>query len=395
MKRCVLLLFILSLAATPSWADKKLTVQQLKELLVSLQEQKKSDSDVANELKQVELTEQMDRTAMNDMAGAVPGTLSTEQIYVLEAKSATLPPPAADLPKNAAADAAAQTALLNKAFAYAKTYAGLPHLGVTKTTLRFQDNIDAIGASSGLAGGSKDASTTVATGMAGASNSYVRYINATETPIEIVNGAEKLPSAKDKTPWGQNGLISLKEPDPSLGMVLADAQGSGSLTFVRWENVNGRPAAVFGYTVDKKKSHLNINICCFPEVEQAGTVRFTSASVGGLSGGGGGASGNLQTNTQWHNYKATVPYHGMVFIDPDTGVVVRLITQADFKTSDYIHQQDTRIDYGPTQVGGQTHVLPMKVVVQSDTVPQGDSRVGGQSTRHTYFTSSYKDYVTK
>ena len=64
MKKFVVLLFVLALAATPSWADKKLTVEQLKLLLSSMQAQKKSDADVANELKQVELTEQLERNAM-------------------------------------------------------------------------------------------------------------------------------------------------------------------------------------------------------------------------------------------------------------------------------------------------------------------------------------------
>lgn len=396
MRRFVLYILALSLAVTPSWAEKKVSVQQLKDMLTSLQQLKKTDAEVANELKQVELTEQLDRTTMNDLAGAVPGSLSTEQIYVLEAKSANLAPPSAELPQNPAPDAAAQTALLNKAFVYAsKTYAGLPHMGVTKTTLRFQDNISAVASSSGLAGSSKDATITGAAGMAGASNSYVRYINAFETPIEVVNGAEKLPTAKDKTPWGQNGFMALQEPDPSLSAVMAEAQATGHFSFLRWENVNGKAAAVFGYTVDKKKSHLNINICCFPNVDQTGTVHFTSASIGALSGSGGGATGNLQTNTQWNNFKATEPYHGMVFIDPDTGIVVRLVTQIDFKASDYVRQQDTRIDYGPVQVGSQTLVVPMKTVIQSEVVPQGDSGVGGHSTRHSYFTSTYKDYAVR
>lgn len=395
MKKFVLLLLVLMLASTSAWADKKMTVQELKELLSSLQQQKKSDTDIANELKQVELTEQLERGAMNEMAASAPGQLTTEQIYVLEAKSAMLPPPAAEVPKNAALDAAAQTALLNKVFAYGKTYSNTPQLSVTKTTMRFQDNIQAVSGGSGLAGNSKDATTTGVTGLEGALNSYVRYINATETPIEVVKGAEKLPDTKDKTPWGQNGFMALQEPDPALSTVLAEAQATGHVTFSRWENVNGKAAAVFDYTVDKKKSHLNIGICCFPQVQQAGVVQFQSATLAGMSGGSGGASGNLQTNTQWHNFKGTVPYHGQLFIDPDTGIVVRQIVEADFKASDYVRQQDTRIDYAPTQVGGKTLMLPMKVVVISEVFPQGDSGVGGHSLRHSYFTSTYKDWAAK
>lgn len=391
VKKIAFVLMIIALSAAPGRAEKKITVQQLKDVLAGLAQEKKSDADVATALKQVELTEQLDRDTMNGLSATAPGQLSTEQLYVLEAKSAMLPLPAAQSPQAAAPDAAAQAALLAKAFAYsAKTYAAQPHIGTTKTTLRFQDNIEAIAASSGIAGSSKDVSVSGVAGTAGASNSYVRYINATETPIEVVNGAEKLSAAKDKTPWGQNGYIALEEPDPSLTAIVADAQTAGRVTFSRIEYVNGKPAAVFDFTVDKKKSHLNINICCFPQVDQTGVARFSSAALGG-----GGVSGNMQTNAQWSNFKATVPYHGSLYIDPDTGIVVRLITKAEFKNSDYVRQQDTRIDYGPVQVGAQTLILPVKTFIQSDVVPQGDSGVGGQSTRHTYFTSSYKDYAAR
>ena len=59
MKRLVWILVVLMLAS-PAWAAKKLTVQQLKDLLVSLQQDRKTDEEVAAELKQVELTEELD-----------------------------------------------------------------------------------------------------------------------------------------------------------------------------------------------------------------------------------------------------------------------------------------------------------------------------------------------
>src|SRR6202034_1042275 len=109
------------------------------------------------------------------------------------------------------------------------------------------------------------------------------------------------------------------------------------------------------FQVPKKESRFNANVCCFPEVTQAGVVQFTSAAMGaaGAPGGGaGGASGNFQTATNWKNFKVSdLPYHGEIFIDPETGIVVRLNTEAEFKPSDVVHQEDTRVDYGPIQVG--------------------------------------------
>jgi hypothetical protein len=392
MKRFVCMLVFI-VFALPAWSAKKVTVAELTDMLKTMHEQQKPDADMAAALKQVQLTEQLSRSMMNDFGAYAPGPLTTEQIYVLEARSAVLPPPAADLPTTPAPDSAAQKAILDKAAEYAtKTWAQLPTLTATKNTLRFQDNVEAAGASSGMAGSAKE----VAVGSSFVNPyQFVHYINSTESVYSSDHGIEKLP--EDKTRWGANKMIALEEPDPSLANVFHDAQTGGTTNWLRWENVNGKPAAVFAFQVPKKKSHLNVNVCCFPNVDQTGVARFSSAAVGGLQGGSGGATGNLQTTTDWHNFKAAgVPYHGEFFIDPDTGIVVRMITQLEFKQSEVVHQLDTRIDYAPSKVGDKTFVLPLKTVINSEVVPNGDSQAAGKfSTRSTMFAIEYKDYQAK
>lgn len=386
MKRFGWILVLLMLAS-PAWAAKKITVQQLQDLLASLQQAKKTDADVAAELKQVELSEELTRSAMNSMVQYVPGPYSTEQIYVLEARSAVLAPPASDLPATPAPDAAAQKAILDKAIDYAtKTYAQLPSLNATKTTLRFQDNVEAAKASSGM---HSSASYGDDPRLVQASQ-FVHYINSTENAVTIQGGAEQNPLAKDKTPWGANGQIALLGQEPVLNNVLGEAQEAGKLTWLRWETVNGKQAAVYSFAVDKKKSHYSVNYCCFPDTEQAGMMSYSARS----QASGPAAHGNLQTNTSYDkNFKATVPYHGEVFIDSDTGIVVRLITIAEFKTSDVVHQEDQRIDYGPVAVGSKTLIVPVKTVIDTEVVPNGDSGASGKyTTRHTFFTVEYKDY---
>ena len=114
MKRLAWILVVLMLAS-PAWAAKKLTVQQLKDQLVSFQQDRKTDQEVATELKQVELTEELTRADLNKIVDFAPGKHTIEQIYVLEARSAVLPPPASDLPTTPAPDAAAQKAILDDA----------------------------------------------------------------------------------------------------------------------------------------------------------------------------------------------------------------------------------------------------------------------------------------
>lgn len=118
---------LLMVTAMPAWGAKKVTVQQLKDMLVDMQQAKKTDDEVASALKNVVLSEELTSSALTGLAAYLPGKFSAEQIYVLEASSATLPPPADDLPNAAAPDAAAQTAMLDKATSYAaKIYGALP-----------------------------------------------------------------------------------------------------------------------------------------------------------------------------------------------------------------------------------------------------------------------------
>lgn len=381
-------IFVLLIAASPAWAAKNITVQQLKDLLVADQQAKKADADVAGDLKQVVLTEELTRAVMNSLVEYVPGPQSTEQIYVLEARSAILAPPTSDLPATPAPDAATQKAILDKAVDYAtKTYAQLPTVTATKTTIRFQDNMEATAASSGMHSGATDNASSDPN-LVNASQ-FVHYINSTENTVEIKNGVEENPLAKDKTQWGVNKMIALIANGPALYNVLQEAQAAGQISFVRWETVNGKAAAVFAFAVDKKKTHYAVNYCCFPDVDQAGMMSYSARS----QSSGPQAHGNLQTVTSWKNYKATVPYKGEIFVDPDTGIVVRLVTQAEFKNTEVVHQEDQRIDFAPVPVGSKTLVLPVKTVINTEVVPNGDSQATGKySTRHTLFTAEYKSY---
>jgi hypothetical protein len=41
---------------------------------------------------------------------------------------------------------------------------------------------------------------------------------------------------------------------------------------------------------------------------------------------------------------------------------------------------------------GRTSVLPVRTILKTEVVPNGDSGVGKYTTRRTLFTSEYKDY---
>ncbi len=394
-------ILVLVMAASPAWGARKITVQQLKDLLVSMQQGKKSDQEVASALEQVELTERLDRATMTAISDTIPGPFSTEQLYVLEAHSAVLAPPAEQLPANPAPDAAAQKAILEKAADYAaKTFAQLPHLTATKNTLRFQDNLAPTPAASEAHGKGHDPNQLTP-------DQVVHYVNAIETPVETQNGAEVFSSAKAPPQTILPGQIVVLGPIPVLSSVLQDAQAAGKLAWLRWETVNGSPAAVFSFAVDKKKSHLMVDDCCFPaSSDTPGGMSYGNygARAGSNSDAGstlpalGGTTLSMPVTMQGQGgdqlvpYKSIVPYHGELFIDPPSGAVVRLITEAEFKSFEVIQQENQRIDYGPVQVGEKTLVLPVKSVIDTLAVPTGFGGFGKHPARRTLFTIDYKNY---
>jgi hypothetical protein len=375
MKQFGVLGLVLALAL-PVGAARKLSIDQMKQLLISLHDAHKTDAEVAAELGDVELTEELSLGTMNSLAPNLPGPLSNEQLYVLEVRSAVLPPPPGDIPSTPAPDPAAQKTILDKAADYVnKTWAQLPPLTATKSTRRFQDSTQIGQVSLG----------SHSTAAVGGSTTPIRYTASADTPVTLRNGAEQNPLANDKTHWGDNGMIALLGPPPGLTSVLQDAQAAGKIGFLRWQTVNGHTLAVFSFAVDKKKSHYAVDYCCFPEETQAGQM-----SMRGTESPGG--AGNYLTNASWKPFKATVAYHGELLIQPDTGAVVRLIVAAEFKGADPVKLENQRIDFGIETVGGKPELVPVHSFIDTMEHPYPDSAQGRYIERHTLFLSEYKDY---
>jgi hypothetical protein len=383
MLKRVMLCLVLALIAVPAWPARKLTVDELAGLLRTMQQEKKSDQEVAAALEQVELTEKLNHERMNGFAPYLPGAHSTEQIYVLEARSAALAPPAGELPATPAPAPDAVKAILDKATAYINgPYAQLPPMTATRSTQRFQDQVEPVATQT-----HPDAPADP--NIVGP-RQFVHYINVTDYQVTIEHGVEKPPVEKDKTPWGANRMIVIQDqPDLSLNTVLSAAQTAGTIKWLRWEMVEGKPAAVFSFEVPKKKSHYALSICCFPSEFNANGQLFT-ADVPSVSGADRTSQG---ATVEWHPYKASgVPYQGQIFIDPDNGTVLRLIVQPEFKASNLVHIADTRIDYGPVTLGSKTEIVPVRTYVSTEVMPYG-TQADKDSARCTFFDSEYKNYA--
>ncbi len=375
MKRVVALAVLLLSMLSARGASKKLTVDQLREKLVSLQLLKKSDREVATQLKDVELTEELTQNSAESLAKLLPGQESVVEIEMLEGRTAVLSPPASDIPNDPAPDVAVQRAMLGKTVSYVmKTYMQSPRLLGAKTTTRYQDGVEYIRTNSGVVAGSADNNP----GWHRPSP-YMQMLGSHTATVESENGIEKPLAAKNKTPWSQNGQTSEGGPGPILSVILQDAAAGGKLQWLRWELIDGKKVAVYSFAVDAKKSHYSVDYCCFPVSSQAGALYYVPTA-------------NMQTGVDWKAFKATVGYRGRFSVDPETGEVMRLVTQADLKTTDPVHQEDMRIDYAPVDLGGTSRLLPVKTYTITEVAPNGDDSGASYSVRHTLFRAEYKDY---
>src|ERR1700691_5018109 len=115
------------------------------------------------------------------------------------------------------------------------------------------------------------------------------------------------------------GLTSSGEFGPILAGVIDDLVHSG-VSWLRWEQGIGEPAAVFHYAVAANQSHFRMGI----------TV-----------------DGRVQAI-----YPA---YHGEIEIDPATGEILRLIEVADPAPPNAMMRAARAVDYAPVKIGDQSY----------------------------------------
>lgn len=360
--------------------ERKCSVDELKATLVDLQRQHKTDEDVATALKQIVLTEQLVPATMNALATYLPGHMSIEQIYILEGRSAFSPEPATVTILPAALDAAAQQTLLTKANALiTQMYLQTPLLTAAKNTVRFQDGIEDThlndsNASSGI--GTGPTSRYLET-----SRGFMRLVTQHTENVSYESGVEVTAQPKRAPQWGANGQLSEGGPHTILKPLMSEVFASGKLNWARWESVHEKPLAVYAFAIDKKKSHYKVEYCCFPNSDSYGSVH-------------NGVQDTLGSITSWVPFRGTVGYHGEIYVEPQSGAVLRVVLHAEFKPTDFLHQEDTRIDFAPVTIEGKTWFTPSRTFLINESVPFGDNATRRFTIRHTLFTMTYKDYQT-
>lgn len=316
----VLLLLLFTGMVLPAFAARRVTVEQLEQVLVAAHA--KSDAKVAQQLSDLELTERLSAARLARWEVKLPGSESRRSLLVLADLSAFLDPPASEIPATATPDIDAQRLIVAQAISYAeKTISRLPDFFATRDTIRFEDTPPR----------QLDTGSADGTFMPYQPLHPVGRLSAT---IQYRDGKEvvepEVASAKNQD-LPMRGLTTSGVFGAILGTVLVDA-ARGKLAWSHWEQGTVGPVAVFRFAIPREKSHYQVEFCCVPGGSGNGVVREFSG------------------------------YHGEMAVDPVNGAMFHLTVEADLKPNDPLLRSDILVEYGPVEIGGKTYICPVKSV---------------------------------
>ena len=303
---------LLAAIALQAWASAvKMDVEQLEKLLTSSHGE--SDSQVADQLSGLELTERLSEVRLARLEAGLPGPKSRERLTLLADASAFLNLPAAELPDRPKPDYAEQVRLLGLARNYvANTILKLPNFFATRVTTNYVSTLADIRINS------VDTVPYKPFEEVDASHVTVLYRDGREL---AANGDRYRASTKEVRTRGEFG--------PILIVVLDDAI-KGHLAWSHWERSNAGVLAVFQYEVPEPASHYLVD------------------------------SPGLNQEVQYHP-----AYHGEIALNPADGSILRLTIIPEMKAGDPMSSADLMVDYGPVEIGGVKYNCPIRSVALS------------------------------
>jgi len=291
-----------------------MTVAQLTDFVrSSVVELKTPDAQIAQYLKNVKLTQRLDGDHLRalEALGAQPRTRAA--LEALSAASANLPvpapvveaPKAPPLPPEPPPDSAEQKRIVDATRDYAASYTkNLPNFVCAQVTRRYIDS----------RGGDNWSSMDKIFAK-------LTYFEGKED-YQVVNVAGK---DKEVSYWNLGGTISGGEFGSHLKEIF-DAASDTSFHWKEWKKVGGRKCYVFSYAIDQPHSRYHMN---------------------------------------YEHHEIVPGYHGDVFVDQDTGVVLRATLQPDLPADFEVRDAFLALDYGYAKIGDDEFLLPQSVLLVS------------------------------
>ena len=310
-----------SLAATAALQpDAPVSVAQLEQFLTSRQTTKAKDADLAAQLSQMVLSEELtESTRARLLAETHLGPKTMEQIDLLAAESVFHKPPSVELPHDAAPNSAEQAKMIAAARKYVNEMLPLlPDFLANRVTDCFDNTI------------------TDPKPKHGMPRSQIHFTREYRDEIAYRNGREIDPGVSEgltETPIG--GLSTWGEFGGMLKTVLNDALAE-SVQWDRWQrNEDGLLVAVFRYAIPEASSHSSVDFCCYQ--------RALDDPIS-------------------YPFHARPGYHGEIFLDPSNGEVHRITLVNDLKKTDPVSVSEMAVQYEWVEIGGKRFLCPVRGV---------------------------------
>jgi hypothetical protein len=351
--REVILLGVLAAMALSAGAARRLTVAQLEKTLAAADEKHRADEELVRLLGEAVLTERLTDASRERISASVhPGSKAALALQLLADRSAFLDPPAAELPAAPAPDAAAAQRTLDAARSYvAKTLPRLPDFFATRTTYRFDDSPQILGANQ----------WPVRAGLhpVGSSSIEITFRNDQLQPSVPPPAKAEPASPAPAEPAAERGMVSRGEFGLILAMIFVDA-GKGDIGFHHWEKAPGGLLAVYRYAVPKSASNYTVDYCCLAFGSSGG-----GRQGGGHRGGGGSAQITSTPPDTSNSIHKTVGYHGSLFVEPASGTILRLTLEGEMGSGP-VSRAATAIVYGPMVIGDRKYICPLRSIAMTE-----------------------------
>ncbi|HUY94367.1 MAG TPA: hypothetical protein VMU71_03680, partial [Terracidiphilus sp.] len=281
--------------------------------------QAKNDADAARQIADFKLTERLGLFRESALEKLLPGDKSRQALRALADESQFLAPPANEIPTQPAPDLAAQRAIMGRVVAYiSKTLPQLPNFLATRVTIHFENSPQR---------------------KADYANNYepLHPVRSASVEVSYRNGREVVNSGtKEKaSPLAERGMVTWGEFGPILSTVLLDA-ARNKLGWLRWEQGESEPLAVFAYSVPRENSHYEVDYCCVQD-----------------------------SQGRTHTFHEIEGYAGEMAVDPATGAILRLMVKAQIKAGEPVSRADLLVEYGPVEIGGKNYICPLRSIALS------------------------------
>jgi hypothetical protein len=316
------------------------TVKELEALIANAHDV--SGSELAHRLEGLQLTERLDSWKVAKLEKEVRGSSARESLEVVADELVFLAPPADELLSAPPPDVATQRQILSKTISYVNTtIPKLPDFSATRTTVQYQELPPKLNQTWKTATG--DGSLH----QGETATASIRFHDGKEqVKDQSVTSGHSLQQIGTKIPsMGDESLMNaLQEPGSeqlttigTFGPILVTVMTAATLphselAWARWEQGENGRLAVFRYRVPQETPLLFAEFCCLAK-------DFDSLL-----------------------FKKAAPFHGEIAVDPSTGAILRLTTQADLEWRLPLERSDVMVEYRPVVKETRTFICPSRAV---------------------------------